>query len=58
MPILWRIQRAGLDHVQPYAKSGTEEEENLVTACTLCNSKKRDRTPEEAGMILLPPPNE
>jgi 5-methylcytosine-specific restriction endonuclease McrA len=47
-----------LDHVQPYAKLGTDEEENLVTACTLCNSKKRDRTPEEAGMILLPPPNE
>ena len=26
---------------------------NLVTACAVCNGRKADRTPEEAGMPLL-----
>jgi 5-methylcytosine-specific restriction endonuclease McrA len=26
---------------------------NLVTACGVCNGRKADRTPEEAGMPLM-----
>jgi hypothetical protein len=43
-----------IDHVMPIAQGGREDDDNLVTACTLCNSHKGARTPEQAGMILLP----
>ena len=46
-----------IDHVNPLSKGGTDAETNLVTACSLCNSKKRARTPEQAGMILLEVPS-
>lgn len=39
-----------LDHVVPYCKGGSNSERNLVTACKQCNSKKKDRTPTEAGL--------
>lgn len=29
----------------------------MVVACRLCNERKADRTPEEAGMTLRPPPD-
>lgn len=45
-----------LDHLLPVAQGGSHESENLVTCCKSCNSKKGARTPEEAGMSLLPPP--
>ncbi|MFN8436704.1 MAG: HNH endonuclease [Cytophagales bacterium] len=41
-----------LDHVQPRSRKGPTTWENLITACSPCNAKKGDRTPEEAGMIL------
>lgn len=40
------------DHVDP---DGPNTVENVVVACRGCNSRKGRRTPEEAGMILLPP---
>lgn len=40
------------DHVFPESRGGEMSLENLVTACSSCNSKKGPRTPEEAGMIL------
>ncbi len=40
-----------IDHVIPVSKEGTDNEENLVTACTVCNKIKSNRTPEEAKMI-------
>ena len=43
---------ATYDHVNP---SGPTSFLNLVTACRSCNSKKRHRTPEQAGMRLLDP---
>lgn len=46
-----------IDHVNPLSKGGTDAETNLVTACSSCNSKKRARTPEQAGMILLEVPS-
>ncbi len=42
-----------IDHVIPKAKGGDESWENLITACTFCNNKKGDRSPEEARMRLL-----
>lgn len=44
------------DHVLPRAKGGLTEWGNIVTACYDCNSRKRDRTPEQAKMKLLSKP--
>lgn len=41
-----------LDHVIPKSKGGRSTWENLVAACKLCNSKKGDLLPDEAGMPL------
>ncbi|MDX9759503.1 MAG: HNH endonuclease [Bacteroidota bacterium] len=41
-----------VDHIIPKARGGTDSWENLVTACLACNNRKRDRTPERAGMAL------
>jgi hypothetical protein len=43
---------ATIDHVLPRSRGGKNNWENLVAACTHCNHKKRNRTPEEAGMVL------
>jgi hypothetical protein len=45
-----------LDHVIPKSRDGKTTWTNIVTACIECNSMKRDRTPDEAGMKLLRPP--
>lgn len=42
-----------LDHINPKSKGGQNTWENLVTCCFECNSKKGDRTPEQANMELL-----
>lgn len=42
-----------LDHVVPRCRGGESTWANLVTCCVGCNNKKGDRTPEEAGMMLL-----
>ncbi|MCS7191849.1 MAG: HNH endonuclease [Armatimonadetes bacterium] len=41
-----------IDHVIPKDRGGKTDWDNLVACCTRCNSKKGNRTPEEAGMIL------
>ncbi|MGI9018342.1 MAG: HNH endonuclease [Euzebya sp.] len=41
-----------IDHVHPRSRNGGHEWENVVAACTRCNSKKGNRTPGEAGMQL------
>lgn len=46
--------RPTLDHVEPKSRGGSHDPDNLVTACGPCNSRKGARTPEEAGMRLLP----
>lgn len=45
-----------LDHVLPRSRGGLSSYSNIVTACKLCNSKKGNKTPEEAGMKLLKKP--
>lgn len=45
-----------LDHLLPRSRGGETKWQNLVTACSRCNSRKGDRTPEEAGLKLLSQP--
>ncbi len=45
-----------VDHVIPRSQGGEDSWENLVCACTSCNSKKGERTPSQAGMPLLRKP--
>ena len=41
-----------IDHIVLRPRGGHHSWENLVAACKPCNLSKRDRTPEEAGMVL------
>ena len=41
-----------IDHIVPRAQGGKTTWNNTISACTTCNSKKADRTPEQAGMHL------
>ena len=41
-----------VDHVFPKSRGGKDTWENLVAACTPCNNRKGNRTPEEIGMPL------
>lgn len=43
-----------VDHMLPVSRGGSNDFTNLVIACFACNHRKRDRTPEEAGMPVLP----
>lgn len=60
----WSCQYCGImvyhdtytkDHVIPRCQGGKSTSDNLVICCLLCNSKKADRTPQEANMKLLKP---
>lgn len=44
------------DHVKPTSKGGADIWENVVSACYHCNSRKANRTPQQAGMPLLAVP--
>lgn len=61
----WRCQYCGeklnwdnieVEHVLPTSRGGQTTWLNCVSACHSCNSKKDDRTPEEAKMPLLKKP--
>ena len=45
-----------IDHIVPKTRGGGDTWENLVSACVKCNNKKGNRTPAEAGMVLLKNP--
>ncbi len=45
-----------VDHVVPKDRGGQDTWENLVCACVKCNAEKSNRTPREAGMVLLRQP--
>jgi HNH endonuclease len=52
-----RMSALNYDHVKPRVQGGKTVWENIVTACYPCNSKKANRTPEQAGMKLLRQPH-
>jgi len=45
-----------IDHVIPRSRGGRHSWDNVAAACRPCNLRKRDRTPEEAGMRLATVP--
>lgn len=45
-------QAESIDHVLPRSRGGTHCWENVVAACRRCNTRKEDRTPHEAGLVL------
>ncbi|KAG7585632.1 HNH endonuclease 5 [Arabidopsis thaliana x Arabidopsis arenosa] len=47
-----------IDHVMPVSRGGEWSWQNLVAACSRCNSKKGQKTAEEAHMKLLKVPKE
>ena len=47
-----------VDHVLPRCRGGGDTWFNLVAACQLCNGRKGDRTPQEAGMSMIREPYE
>jgi len=50
------IHELSIDHVMPRSRGGRSTWENCVLACRRCNRKKRNRTPVQAGMLLLHEP--
>ncbi len=50
------VHELNYDHVVPRVQGGKTVWENIVTSCYDCNSQKRGRTPEQAGMRLLRTP--
>jgi 5-methylcytosine-specific restriction endonuclease McrA len=45
-------QHLTIDHVLPRSRGGRDTWENLVTACHDCNTRKGNKTPQEAHMPL------
>lgn len=44
-----------IDHMLPKKRGGDSDPLNLAAACKPCNSSKKERTPEEAGMVFWNP---
>ena len=53
-----KTEELTIDHVFPRTKGGKSVWKNCVMACLRCNSRKADRTPEEANMVLKQKPFE
>ena len=49
-------ERLSIDHVVPRSRGGGDVWENVTTACLACNVRKGNRTPREAGMLLVRQP--
>lgn len=46
------LSKLTYDHVFPKSRGGVTTWDNVVCACRPCNSRKDNRTPQEAGMQL------
>ena len=46
------------DHVLPISRGGLNTWDNVVAACSPCNNRKGNRTPDEASLPLLTVPHE
>ena len=46
------------DHVIPISRGGLNVWQNVVTACSPCNTRKANHMPTEIGMHPLSPPSE
>lgn len=51
-----KTEDSNLDHVIPKSKGGPMNWGNIVVSCIDCNNKKKNMTPEQAGMRLLSKP--
>jgi 5-methylcytosine-specific restriction endonuclease McrA len=49
---LEKYRNLTIDHIIPKSLGGENSFTNCVAACTACNRKKGNRTPEQAGMTL------
>jgi len=45
-----------IDHVVPRSRGGRHAWDNVVAACRRCNTRKEDRLPHEAGLVLRTKP--
>jgi 5-methylcytosine-specific restriction endonuclease McrA len=45
-----------IDHIVPKSRGGQDTYTNTTSCCVRCNQQKSNRTPEEAGMVLLAVP--
>jgi hypothetical protein len=52
----YEISQLNLDHVIPVSRGGKTCWDNVVCSCIKCNTKKGNRTLEEAGMKLIRQP--
>jgi 5-methylcytosine-specific restriction endonuclease McrA len=50
------LKQLSIDHVIPVSRGGETTWENCVVACVRCNTRKGNRTPEQAKMPLLSQP--
>lgn len=50
------LNKMTYDHVLPKSRGGQTNWNNIVSCCLRCNSKKNDKTPDEAGMKLIHKP--
>jgi 5-methylcytosine-specific restriction endonuclease McrA len=53
----FKFSELTMDHVVPRSKGGDSSWKNIVIACKKCNSRKGNRTPEEAKMPLINEPS-
>lgn len=52
-----KMRELNYDHVVPRHLGGKTNWENIATSCYPCNTRKRNRTPEQAGMRLIKHPH-
>ena len=51
-----KVSDLTMEHVVPKSQGGQMTWTNIALACFSCNQKKKDRTPEKAGMRLIRQP--